>query len=263
MRRCVASASPVDGGGRRVGGVRGPAACSGAVATPRRAGADRAVRPFQDRCRRLRRVRSPGGGGRTFAVGTGALPRGGCGVPRVTGWTGFSCCGARHCHTYQAVGYGTVARAVRVPLPHPPGDSPMPSTPDVIDESGPSAAGATPTATATLPARDARRGKEEVDRAVRAAGVHRGAVRGPAGGGAAGVGVGGELAGRGADGGDVLHRLPRHHDRLPPVLHARFVQGEASAADRAGRDGFAGGGGAPGAVGGRSPQAPQVLGRGG
>lgn len=69
----------------------------------------------------------------------------------MTGWTGFSCCGARHCHTYQAVGYGTVARAVRVPLPHPPGDSPMPSTPDVIDESGPSAAGATPTATATLP----------------------------------------------------------------------------------------------------------------
>ncbi|CAM5393786.1 Phosphoenolpyruvate carboxylase [Streptomyces cyaneofuscatus] len=69
------------------------------------------------------------------------------GLPRTTGWTGFSCCGPRHCHTYQAVGYGTVATAVRALLPHPPGDSPMPSTPDVIDEPGPSA-----TATTTISA---------------------------------------------------------------------------------------------------------------
>ncbi|CAM5393723.1 hypothetical protein SCYAM73S_07744 [Streptomyces cyaneofuscatus] len=76
------------------------------------------------------------GGGN--AVGTECPTPRAAGLPRTTGWTGFSCCGPRHCHTYQAVGYGTVATAVRALLPHPPGDSPMPSTPDVIDEPGPS-----------------------------------------------------------------------------------------------------------------------------
>lgn len=95
------------------GGVRGPAAGSGAVATPRRAGADRAVRPSQDRCRRRRRVRCPGGGA---VVARHPLPLtpGAGGLPRGTGGSGLSCCGPRHCHTYQAVGYGTVATAVRV-----------------------------------------------------------------------------------------------------------------------------------------------------
>ncbi|CAM5691995.1 hypothetical protein SMICM304S_10391 [Streptomyces microflavus] len=259
MRRCVASASPVDGGGRRVGGVRGPAACSGAVATPRRAGADRAVRPFQDRCRRLRRVRSPGGGADVCRRHWCPTPR------RVWGTAGdgldrFSCCGARHCLPKPRLRNRSQGRPRTASSPS--GGLPYAVHARRDRRVRPIRRRRDPYRHRHSSARDARRkrrGRSSSSRCWRSSWCRSW----PCSRRCRWCGGGGELAGRGADGGDVLHRLPRHHDRLPPVLHARFVQGEASAADRAGRDGFAGGGGAPGAVGGRSPQAPQVLGRGG
>ena len=52
---------------------------------------------------------------------------------------------------------------------------------------------------------------------------------------------------------------PRHRGRLPPLLHARFVQGEAVAAHRARHRGQPGHRGPGAHLGGRSPPPPQVL----
>ena len=61
----------------------------------------------------------------------------------------------------------------------------------------------------------------------------------------------------------VLDRRARHHRRLPPLLHARRVQGEAAAAHRPRRRRHAGHPGPGHPLGGRPPQAPRLLRPGG
>ena len=61
----------------------------------------------------------------------------------------------------------------------------------------------------------------------------------------------------------LRRRRPRHHGRLPPLLHPRLVQGQAAAAGRPRRRRQPGHRGPGHPLGGRPPQAPQVLRQGG
>ena len=77
------------------------------------------------------------------------------------------------------------------------------------------------------------------------------------------LGLGPRLARRRDRRGLLLGLRARHHRRLPPVLHAQLVQGQAGPAGRAGDRGQPGDGGTGRHLGSRPPAAPQVQRQGG